>query len=136
MNATWQWAALGVCLIGSGSAWAAPPRRPPNILWIIGENISLDLGVYGAHGVRTPHLDRLATQGLRFTHCYATGPVCSASRSAFMTGMYQTSIGAHNARSHRDDGYRLPAGVRLLTHLLREAGYFTANVRRIGPREV
>jgi arylsulfatase A-like enzyme len=45
-----------------------------------------------------------------------------------MTGMYQTSIGAHNHRSHRDDGYRLPAGVRVVTDRFRDAGYFTANV--------
>jgi arylsulfatase A-like enzyme len=50
-----------------------------------------------------------------------------------MTGMYQTSIGAHNHRSHRDDGYKLPPGVRLLTDWMREAGYFTANVRQLPP---
>ncbi len=46
-----------------------------------------------------------------------------------MTGMYQTTIGAHNHRSHRDDGYRLPAGVRVAPAWFRDAGYFTANVR-------
>jgi arylsulfatase A-like enzyme len=45
-----------------------------------------------------------------------------------MTGMYQTTIGAHHHRSHRDDDYRLPDGVRVLTDWLRDAGYFTANV--------
>ncbi len=63
-----------------------------------------------------------------FTHAFTTAPVCSTSRSAFMTGMYQTTIGAHNHRSHRDDGYQLPPGVRVLTDWLRPAGYFTANV--------
>src|SRR5262249_45337399 len=53
--------------------------------------------------------------------------------SAFMTGMYQTTIGAHNHRSHRDDGYRLPEGVRLLTEWFRDAGYFTVNVRYLPP---
>jgi N-sulfoglucosamine sulfohydrolase len=48
-----------------------------------------------------------------------------------MTGMYQTTIGAHNHRSHRDDGYQLPAGVRVLTDWLRDAGYFTANIREL-----
>ena len=48
-----------------------------------------------------------------------------------MTGMYQTTIGAHNHRSHRDDGYQLPGGVRVLTDWLRDAGYFTANVREL-----
>jgi len=45
-----------------------------------------------------------------------------------MTGMYQTTIGAHNHRSHRDDGYQLPEGVRVVSDWLRDAGYFTANV--------
>jgi arylsulfatase A-like enzyme len=123
-------------LPNGGAAQPAPPRRPPNILWLVGENIGLDLGCYGAKRVRTPHLDRLAAEGMRYTRVYATAPVCSASRSAFMTGMYQTSIGAHNARSHRDDGFRLPEGVRPLTHRLRDAGYFTANVKTIDGREV
>ncbi|HEY2933633.1 MAG TPA: sulfatase, partial [Acidobacteriota bacterium] len=51
------------------------------------------------------------------------------SRSAFMTGMYQTTIGAHNHRSHRDDGYMLPEGVRVLPDWMRDAGYYTANIR-------
>jgi arylsulfatase A-like enzyme len=53
-----------------------------------------------------------------------------------MTGMYQTSIDVHNARSHRDDGFRLPAGVRPLTHRLRDAGYWTANVKTINGQVV
>jgi len=48
-----------------------------------------------------------------------------------MTGMYATTIGAHNHRSHRDDGYDLPKGVRVLTDWMRDAGYFTANVREL-----
>ena len=112
------------------------PKRPPNILWLVGENIALDLGCYGEKLVRTPNLDRLAAEGVRYTRVYCTAPVCSASRSAFMTGMYQTTIGAHNARSHRDDGFQLPRGVRLLTHRLRDAGYFTANVKTIDGKEV
>jgi N-sulfoglucosamine sulfohydrolase len=86
--------------------------------------------------VRTPHLDRLAAEGTRYTRVYTTAPICSGARSAFMTGMYQTTIGSHNARSHRDDGFRLPAGVRLLTHRLRDAGYYTANIKTIDGAEV
>jgi arylsulfatase A-like enzyme len=68
-----------------------------------------------------------------YTAAFTTAPVCSPSRSAFMTGMYQTTIGAHNHRSHRDDGYALPEGVRLLTDRFRDAGYFTANVVELPP---
>ncbi|MCA9063934.1 MAG: sulfatase-like hydrolase/transferase [Planctomycetaceae bacterium] len=63
----------------------------PNILWIVGENLKLDLGCYGAQNVHIPHLDRLAAEVTRFTRVSSTSPVCAPSRSAFLTGMYQTS---------------------------------------------
>jgi arylsulfatase A-like enzyme len=119
--------ALVSCLPATDAADGAPPR--PNILWLIAEDFGPHLGCYGTQQVSTPNLDRLAAEGVRYTRFFTTAPVCSPSRSAFMTGMYQTTIGAHNHRSHRDDGYRLPDGVRLLTDWMREAGYFTANVR-------
>lgn len=108
-----------------------PPR--PNVLWLIAEDIGTDLGCYGDKDARTPNLDRLASQGCMYRHAFSTGPVCSSSRSALMTGMYQTSFGAQNHRSHRDDGYRLPEGFVLLTDRLRAAGYFTANVVQLPP---
>jgi N-sulfoglucosamine sulfohydrolase len=107
--------------------------RRPNILWIIAEDFGPQLGCYGTTAVQTPHLDRLAEEGMRCTRAFTASPVCSASRSSFCTGMYQTSIGAHNHRSHRDDGYRLPAPVKVVTEYFRNAGYFTANVRNPAP---
>ena len=112
---------------------AAAEQPRPNILWILSEDISPELSCYGTPAVRTPNLDELARQGVRFTSAFTTGPVCSASRSAMITGMYQTSIGAHNHRSHRDDGYTLPAPVTLITEHFRRAGYFTANVKTAAP---
>ena len=100
----------------------------PNVLWLIGEDLGPELGAYGHPEVRTPNLDRLAAEGVRYTHAFTTAPVCSPSRSAFMTGMYQTSIGAHNHRSHREDGFTLPEGVRILPDWLRDASYFTGNI--------
>ena len=100
----------------------------PNILWLTAEDLGPHLGCYRATQVWTPNLDRLAADGVRYTNFFCTAPVCSPSRSAFMTGMYATTIGAHNHRSHRDDGYELPEGVRVLTDWLRDAGYFTANL--------
>jgi arylsulfatase A-like enzyme len=111
---------------------AADKLNQPNILWITAENISLDLGCYGEKLVRTPNLDRLAAEGVRYTRVFATSPVCAPSRSAFMTGLYQTSTGTHHMRSHRDDDFRLPPGVRPITHRLADAGYFTANIKTIG----
>ncbi len=102
----------------------------PSILWLVAEDLGPELACYGTEQVSTPNLDRLAARGVRFTRAYTTAPVCSASRSAFMTGMYQTTIGAHNHRSHRDDGYRLKAGGRLITDRMRDSGYVTANIRQ------
>ena len=118
------------------TAVAAATEERPNILWIVGENLALDLGSYGQSNVHTPHLDALAGDGVRYTNVFATSPVCAPSRSAFMTGMYQTSTDTHHMRSHRDDDFRLPAGVRPLTHWLQDAGYFTANITHAGAREV
>ena len=103
----------------------------PNILWLIAEDFGQHLGCYGTKEVWTPNLDQMAKDGVRYTRFFTTAPVCSPSRSSFMTGMYQTTIGAHNHRSHRDDGYQLPDRVRLLTDWMRDAGYFTANVRQL-----
>ena len=134
-----RWVVGCLCLwcfsITNAPVAAEPPRRP-NIVWIVGENIALDLGCYGEKLVATPNLDRLAAEGVRYTRVFSTSPVCAPSRSAFMTGMYQTTTGTHPMRSHRDDDYRLPAGVRPLTQRLREAGYFTANIKVIGQQLV
>ncbi len=114
---------------------AAEPRRP-NVLWIIAENISHDLGCYGARNVVTPNIDRLAREGMRFTRVFATNPTCAPSRSAFFTGLYQTTTDTHHMRSHRNDDFRLPPGVRPITHRFRDAGYLTANISRIGDHVV
>jgi len=128
--------------VGLGAAAVAVPERlfarqaggtRPNILWILSEDISPELSCYGTPLVQTPNLDRLAGQGIRFTNAFTTAPVCSASRSAMITGMFQTTIGAHNHRSHRDDGYMLPEPVKMITEYFREAGYYTANVKTAAP---
>jgi N-sulfoglucosamine sulfohydrolase len=113
---------------GAPHAYAQSPAQRPNILWLIAEDFGPQLGAYGTREVFSPNLDRLAGDGVRYTRAFTTAPVCSPSRSAFITGMYQTTIGAHNHRSHRDDGYTLPAGVRVASDWMRQAGYFTANV--------
>src|SRR5579863_9299547 len=71
----------------------------PNVLYVILEDIGPNLACYGEPLVQTPNLDRFAAQSMRFTSAYTTGPVCSASRSALMSGCYQTRIGAHQHRT-------------------------------------
>jgi arylsulfatase A-like enzyme len=110
--------------------------KPPNIVWIVGENFDLDFGCYGAANVRTPNVDQLAASGVRFTNVFSTSPVCAPSRSCFMVGMYATTTDMHHMRSHRDDEYRLPEGVRPVTHRLQEVGYATGNITSIDDRVV
>lgn len=128
LRTTARRALCGLVLAAGVQAHAADR---PNILWLIAEDLSPHLGCYGTREVWTPNLDRLAEAGVRYTRAFTTAPVCSASRSAFMTGMYQTTIGAHHHRSHRDDGYQLPDDVKVATDRFREAGYFTANLVKL-----
>ena len=97
----------------------------PNILWIYGEDLSPDLACYGTPAVATPNIDRLASEGTRFSNAFVTCPVCSPSRSALITGTYQTHFDAHNHRSNRNKPLR--DDMKLITDYFREAGYFTCN---------
>ena len=105
----------------------ADATTKPHIIWITGEDMGKQLGCYGMPHVSTPNLDRLAAEGVRFNNAHSTAPVCSASRSAFNTGVYQIASGAHHHRSHRKDGWRLPAGIELISKRLQAAGYYTTN---------
>ncbi|MCC6490751.1 MAG: sulfatase [Candidatus Hydrogenedentes bacterium] len=105
----------------------------PNILWILAEDIGPWFNCYGTSIVRTPNLDKLAASGVRYTRAFTTAPVCSASRSAFNVGLYQIHTGAHHHRSHRKDGFTLPPHARLISERMRDAGYFTCNVRQFAP---
>jgi len=93
----------------------------PNIIWLMAEDISLDLECYGTKGVKTPNLNRLADDGLRFDNCFVTNSICSPSRSAMMTGTHQIKINAHNHRSNRN--VPLLADYKPFTYWLRDAGY-------------
>src|SRR5688500_2661919 len=79
---------------------AAPPR--PNIVGIATEHRRPHLGAYGDPIARTPVLDRLARESVRYTHAFTTAPVCAPSRAAIITGMYQTTIGAQHMRTTED----------------------------------
>ncbi|MDP3069400.1 MAG: sulfatase [Opitutaceae bacterium] len=118
------------CFALALAAHSALAAAPPNIVWIIGDDLGVELGCYGNPDARTPHMDRLATEGARYANAFATAPVCSASRSAFITGMYQTHIGCMDHRTMLEQP--LPAGVRPITSYLRDAGYLCANIRGLG----
>ncbi|MCY3552786.1 MAG: sulfatase-like hydrolase/transferase [Candidatus Poribacteria bacterium] len=112
------------------------PDRP-NILWISLEDTTPRFGCYGDLIARTPNIDRLAAGGCRFPNAFSTAGVCSPSRSAIITGMYQTSIGTHHHRTtHTHEStpdlptpYSVvpPPYVKTFTEYLRGAGYYCTN---------
>ena len=115
-------ALMGFC--GAGLAHGVEAR--PNVLWFVVDDMSPDLSCYGGRSVATPNIDRLAREGTLFEHAFTTAPVCSPSRSALITGMVQTAIGAHHHRSGRGVlKIELPAGIRPLPAILQDAGYHT-----------
>jgi arylsulfatase A-like enzyme len=119
-------AALPLLLVSIGAASAA---ERPNVVWIVVEDMSASFGCYGETSIKTPHVDALAKSGVRFTHAVTTAPVCSAARSALITGMYQTSIGAHHHRSGRGEvKIHLPEQIQLVPQLFKDAGYLTNNL--------
>jgi len=108
------------------------------VVWIVVDDMSASFSCYGEKQITTPHVDRLAREGTRFTNAFVTAPVCSTCRSALITGMYQTSIGAHHHRSGRGvEKIHLPNGVVPLPKRFQDAGYYTCignGLKPAGPR--
>lgn len=112
------------------------PSRP-NILWISLEDTTPRFGCYGDPVARTPNIDRLAAGGCRFPNAFSTAGVCAPSRSAIITGMYQTSIGTHHMRTTHTNQHTPdmptpysavpPPYVKTFTEYLRGAGYYCTN---------
>jgi N-sulfoglucosamine sulfohydrolase len=95
----------------------------PNILWLTSEDNGPFLGCYGDPNAITPNLDRLAAQGIRYTHAFANAPVCAPARNSIITGMYACSLGTQHMRSMRP----VPAKIPFFPQLLRDAGYYCTN---------
>ncbi|MHC4996414.1 MAG: sulfatase-like hydrolase/transferase [Planctomycetota bacterium] len=107
--------------------FAQSPREPmPNIVFILADDLGYgDLSSYGCEDIRTPHLDRLAAEGVRFTDFYANGAVCSPTRIAFITGRYQQRLGMENALTYQEFGRGLEPNAPNMVTDLRDAGYAT-----------
>jgi N-sulfoglucosamine sulfohydrolase len=95
--------------------------QKPNIIWIMAEDIGPDIECYGMPAVKTPNLNKLAAEGIKFTNAYCTNSICSPSRSAMMTGVHQNKINAQHHRSNRN--IPLDKEVQPFTFHLRNAGY-------------
>ena len=115
---------------------SAAAQHRPNILWITCEDLSPFLPAYGDSTIQTPNLSWLAGEGIRFTRMFSTYGVCGPSRSAIITGMYPTAIGAMDMRtgtarqtvSYLPDYEAVPPPkVKCFTEYLRAAGYYCVN---------
>ena len=106
-----------------GKSNEVEPR--PNILWIVADDLGADLGCYGNSIIHTPNLDKLASEGVKYTNFFTVTAVSSPSRSSLMTGMYPTSIESHQHRIQYKKA--LPIGIFPITKYFRNAGYFTSN---------
>ena len=95
----------------------------PNILWITSEDNRPYLGCYGDPQALTPHLDRLAAEGVRYRNAFANAPVCSSTRTTLITGMHASSLGVLNHRSR----VAIPSRFKLYPEHLRAAGFYATN---------
>lgn len=116
--------------VASGAQPPAPQTPPHLVLFLSDDHGWHDSGPYGAKDLRTPHLDRLAREGMRFDAAFAASPTCSPSRSAIYSGLFPFRNGAHANHSLAKDG------LRTWPHLLRERGYrvVLAGKTHIAPR--
>ncbi len=108
---------------GSITTTGVAADERPNILWITAEDMSPTLGCYGDRYATTPNIDRLAADSVRYTHAFATAPVCSPSRSCLITGCYATSLGTLQMRS----AFPIPDEMKGFAAYLRAAGFYTTN---------
>ncbi|MFM7607162.1 MAG: sulfatase-like hydrolase/transferase [Prosthecobacter sp.] len=107
-------------LVSAISAFAADQ---PNILWLVCEDMSPDLGCYGDTYAKTPQIDQFAARSIRFTRAFAESPMCAPSRSALITGMHTGPLGTSMMRS----AHPVPTAYRGFPAWLRQAGYYTSN---------
>ena len=110
----------------------ATAAEQPNVLFILTDNQSASLlGSYGNPDIKTPHTDRLAAEGMRFSRAFAVNGMCSATRATLMTGLMPSQHGVHSwlqdsMLHHWPKDWSAVAEFRTLPHTLREAGYQTA----------
>ena len=137
VNLTTLWSGRLVACAGMGwflhllvaFTWAASPQSAaaaqPNILWITSEDNGISwVSCYGGTNAQTPSIDRLATEGFRYTHCFDNAAVCAPTRSCWITGMYAISNGTQPMRSRN----LIPHDqIPYYPDLLRQAGYHTSN---------
>lgn len=123
---SWFTSLVAAVIVLASSAIAA--ERPPNFVVILTDDQGYaDLGCYGAEAIKTPEIDRMAAEGMRFTNFLASAPICTPTRAALMTGSYGTRVGL-GTPLHTPDKYGLNPDEITVAELLRDAGYATGCV--------
>jgi arylsulfatase A-like enzyme len=116
--------AAQAALAGAADRAASELTEQPNVVLILADDLGYgDLGCYGNARNRTPHLDRLAREGLKFTDFHSNGPMCSPTRAALLTGRYQQRMGIETALGEHSQG--LDPDEITIAERLRDAGYAT-----------
>lgn len=127
-------AALSFSPLGRLLAHGPRPPRPPNVVLIVGDDLGYgELGCYGQQRIRTPRIDALARESVRFTQCYSGSPVCAPSRCVLLTGKHSGHAFVRDNIEIQPEGQLpLPEGTPTLPRLLQGAGYTTALVGKWG----
>lgn len=128
----WWWGKLCLLLVALSWTGAAPAfaekkstRRPPNVILIVADDLGYaDLGCYGATLQKTPHLDQMAAEGIRFTDFSMSASVCSPSRASILTGCYHKRVGINNVL-YPVSRSGLNPDEETMAELVRKAGYAT-----------
>lgn len=126
--------AFFVAVLVGGHALAAPAK--PNVVFILADDLGIgDLGCYGQEKIRTPNIDRLASEGMRFTQHYSGNSVCAPSRCALMTGKHMGHAVVRNngQRAPKSEGQTpMPADTATVAQLMKKAGYTTGLIGKWG----
>jgi arylsulfatase A-like enzyme len=120
-------------ILFAADASAAPPERP-NVIFVLADDLGwAELGSYGQQKIRTPALDRLAAEGMRFTQHYAGNAVCAPSRAVLLTGRHPGHNPIRDNRELQPEGqWPLPAPELTLLEVFRGRGYATAAMGKWG----
>lgn len=121
-------------------AWSQPKRKTPNVIYIYADDMGYgELGCYGQQKIRTPYLDRMAREGMRFTDHYTSTPVCAPARCMLMTGKHGGHTYIHGnyemggfADSLEGGQMPLPEGSFTIAKLMQQAGYATGAIGKWG----
>ena len=125
---------LMLVLALSSLTWGQSSNRQPNIIFILADDLGYgDVGAYGQTKIRTPHIDRLAAEGIKFTDFYAGSPVCAPSRCVLMTGKHGGHAYIRDNKEFKPEGQEpIPASEVTIAELLKSQGYATGGFGKWG----